>query len=177
MKCTESAKSQKDNKNLSVQFSRSVVSNSLWPHGLQHARPPCPSPTPRVYSNSCPLSWSSLSITNSQSLLKLMSTESVMPTNHLILCRPLLLLPSIFPSIRVFSNESVLCIRWPKHWKFPSNENSGLTSFRMDWLVLLAVQGTLKSLLTPQFKSINSSVFSVLYSPTLTSIHDYWKKP
>ena len=94
----------------------------------------------------------SLSITNSQSLLKLMSIESLMPSNHLILCYPLLLLPSIFPSIRVFSNESVFCIRWPKCWSFifnisPSNEYSGLISFRMDWLDLLAVQGTLKSLL------------------------------
>ena len=94
----------------------------------------------------------SLSITNSQSLLKLVSIESVTPSSHLILCRPLLLLPSIFPSIRVFSNESVLCIRWPKHWSFsfnisPSNEYSGLISFRMDWFNLLAVQGTLKSLL------------------------------
>ena len=93
----------------------------------------------------------SLSI-NSQSLLKLMPTESVMPSNHLILCCPLLLLPSIFPSIRVFSNESALCIMWPKDWSFsfnvsPSNEYSGLISFRMDWLDLLAVQGTLKSLL------------------------------
>ena len=93
----------------------------------------------------------SLSITNSQSLLKLMSIESVMPSNHLILCHPLLLLPSIFPSIRVFSNESVLCIRWPKYWSFsfsisPSNEHPGLISFRMDLLDLLAVQGTLKSL-------------------------------
>ena len=93
----------------------------------------------------------SLSITNSQSLFKLMSTESVMPSNHLILCRPLLLLPSIFPSIRVFSNESVLRIRWPKYWSFslnisPSNEHPGLISFRTDWLDLLAVQRTLKSL-------------------------------
>ena len=93
-----------------------------------------------------------LSITNSQSLLKLISMESVMPSNHLILCHPLLLLPSIFPSIRVFSNESALRIRWPKYWSFsfcisPSNEHSGLISFRMDWLDLLAVQGTLKSLL------------------------------
>ena len=92
----------------------------------------------------------SLSITNSWSLLKLMSIESVMPSNHLILCHPLLLLPSVFPSIRVFSNESVLCIRWPDYWSFsfscsPSNEYSGLISFRMDWLDLLAVQGTLKS--------------------------------
>ena len=94
----------------------------------------------------------SLSITNSQSLLKLMSIMSVMPSDYLILCRPLLLLPSIFPSIRVFSNESGLCIRWPKYWSFsfsisPSNEYSGLVSFRIDWFGLLAVQGTLKSLL------------------------------
>ena len=94
----------------------------------------------------------SLSITSFWSLLKFMSIESVMPSNHLILCCPLLLLPSIFPSIRVFSNESVLCIRWPKYWSFsfsisPSNEYSGLISFRVDWLDLLAVQGTLKSLL------------------------------
>ena len=94
----------------------------------------------------------SVFITNSWSLLKLMSTELVMPSNHFILCHPLLLPPSIFPSIRVFSNESVLCIRWPKYWSFsfnisPSNEYSGFISFRMDWLDLLAVQGTLKSLL------------------------------
>ena len=94
----------------------------------------------------------SLSITNSQSLLKLVSIQSVMPSNHLILCRPLLLLPSIFPSIRIFSSESVLCIRWPKYWSFnfnisPSSEYSGLISFKMDWLDLLGVQGTLKSLL------------------------------
>ena len=94
----------------------------------------------------------SLSILNSQSLLKLMSIGSVMPSNHLILCHPLLLLPAIFPNIRVFSNESALHIRWPKYWSFsfivsPSNEHSGLISFRMDWLDLLAVQGTLKSLL------------------------------
>ena len=94
----------------------------------------------------------SLSITNSQSLLKLMSTGLVMPSNHLILCCPLLLLPSIFPSIRIFSNETVLCIRWPKYWSFsfsicPSNEYSGLISFRINWFDLLAVQGTLKSLL------------------------------
>ena len=94
----------------------------------------------------------SLSITSSQSLLKFMSIELMMPSNHLILCHPLLLPPSIFPSIRVFSNESALCIRWPKYWRFrcnisPSNEHSGLIAFRMDWLDLLAVQGTLKSLL------------------------------
>ena len=122
----------------------------------------------------------SLSITNSQSLLKLMSIESVMLSNHLILCHTLLLLPSIFPSIRVFSNESVLPIRWPKYWSFsfnisPSNEYSGLTSFRMDWLDLLAVQGTPKSLLQHHIKSINSSALSFLYSPTLIAIHDYWK--
>ena len=122
----------------------------------------------------------SLSITNSQSLLKLMSIESVMPSSHLTLCCPLLLLSSIFPSIRVFSNESVLRIRWPKYWSCsfsisPSNEYSGLISFRMDWLDFLTVQGTLESSPTPQFKRINSSAFSFLYSPTLTSIHDYWK--
>ena len=120
----------------------------------------------------------SLSMTNSQSLLKLMPTESVMPSNHLILCCPLLLPPSIFPSIRVFSNESILRIRWPKDWSFsfnisPSNEYSGLISFRMEWLDLLAVQGTLKSLLQ-KLKSINSSALSFLY-PALTSICDYWK--
>ena len=103
----------------------------------------------------------SLSITNSWSLLKLMSIKSVMPSNHLILCRPLLFPPSIFPSIRVFSNESVLHVRWPKHWSFsfsisPSNEYSGLISFRMDWLDLLAVQGTLKSL--PQYHSSKGSI-------------------
>ena len=122
-----------------------------------------------------------LSIPNSQSLLKLMSIESVMPSNHLILCCPLFLLPPIPPSIRVFSNESVPHIRWPKYWSFslsisPANEYSGLISFRMDWLNFLAVQGTLKSLLqTPQFKSINSSAVSFFYSPTLTSIRDYWE--
>ena len=97
-------------------------------------------------------SQASLSITNPQSLLKLMSIELVMPSNHLILCHPLLLLPSVIPSIRVFSNDSALHIRWPKYWHFsfsisPSNEHPGLISFRMDWLHLLAVQGTLKSLL------------------------------
>ena len=111
-------------------FSRSVVFNSLRPHGLQ---------------------WASLSITNSQSPPKPMSIESVMPSNHFILCHPLLL-PSIFPSIRVFSNESALRIRWPKYWSFsfnisPSNEHPGPISLRMDWLDLPAVQGTLKSLL------------------------------
>ena len=112
---------------------------------------------------------------SSWSLLRLMSIESVMPSNHLILCHPLLL-PSVFPSIRVFSNESILRIRWPKYWTFslsisPSIEYSGQRSFMIDWFDLLAVQGTLKSLLQhQQFKSIDSSVLSFLYSPTLTSM-------
>ena len=118
-------------------------------------------------------------ITNSRSLLKLISIESVMPSKYLILCCPLLLLPSIFPSIRVFSNESVLHIRWLKYWSFSIslfNEYSGLISFRTDLFNLLAVQGTLKeSSPTPQFKSINSLALSFLYSSTLTSIHDHWK--
>ena len=126
----------------------------------------------------------SLTITNSQNLLKFMSIESVIPSNHLILCYPLLLLNSIFSSIRVFSSESVLCIRWPKYWSFsfsisPSNEYPGLISFRIDWLDLLAVQGTLKSLLQhfnlERFKSIDSSVLSFVYGLNLTSIHDHWK--
>ena len=111
--------------------------------------------------------------TISQSLLKLMSIESVMPSNHLILCRPLLLLPSVFPSKRVFQTFS---IRWPKYQSFsvsisPSNEYSGSISFRIDWFVL-AVQGTLKTSLAPQFESISSSALSLLYGPTLTSMHD-----
>ena len=122
----------------------------------------------------------SLSITNSWSLFKLMSIASVMPSDHLILCHPLLLLPSIFPNIRVFSSESVLHIRWPEFWNFsfsisPSNEYLGLISFRMGWLDILAVPGTLKSSPTPQFKSINSLALSFLYSSTLTSMCDYWK--
>ena len=217
----------------SVHFSRSVVSDSLRPHEPQHTRPPCPSPTPGVHPNPCPLSrwchptissfvvpfsscpqsfpatgsfpmsqlfpsscqsiWASasasvlptnhsvqslshvwlfvtpwtaacqtsLSITNSRNLLKLTSTESVMPSNHFILCCPLLLLLSIFPSIRVFSNESVLCIRWPKYWSFSfsissSNEYLGLISFRIDWFDLLEVQGTLKSL--PQHHNSKASI-------------------
>ena len=121
----------------------------------------------------------SLPFTISGSLLKLISIESVMPSNHLILCCPLLP-PSIFPRIKVSSNELVLRIRWPKYWSFsfnisPSNEHSGLLSFRIDWLDLLAVQGTLESSPTPQFKSINSLALSFLYSPTPTSKHDYWK--
>ena len=127
----------------SVQSSCSVVPDSLQPHGLAHTRPPCPSLTP-VHL-----------------LSKLMCIESVMPSNHLILYCPLLLLPSVFPSIRIFSNESALCIRWPKFWSFsfnisPSNEYSGLISFRMDRLDLLAVQGTLKSLL--QHRSSRESI-------------------
>ena len=114
----------------------------------------------------------SLSITNSWSLLKFM------PSKHLILCHPIPL-PSGFPSIRVFSNESVLYIRWPKYWSFsfsisPSNEYSGLISFRIDWFDLLAVQGTQESSPTPQLKSISSSALSVRYGPALTSVHDYW---
>ena len=125
----------------SVQFSHSVVSDSLQPHEPQHTRPPCPSPTPRVHPNPCP---------------------SVMPSNRLILCCPLLLLPSIFLSIRVFYNRSALRIRWPKYWSFsfnfsPSNEHPGLVSFRTDWLDLLEVQGTLKSLL--QHHSSKASIF------------------
>ena len=124
----------------------------------------------------------SLSITNPQSLLKLMSIESVMPSNHLILCHPLLLLPSIFPSISVLSNESVLHIRWPKYWSLSfsinlSHEYSGLISFGIDWLDILAVQGTLKSLL--QHHSSKASIFqcSAFFMVQLTSIHDHWKKP
>ena len=133
------------------------------------------SATPRTAAHQA-----SLSITNSWSLPRSMSIESVMPSNHLILCHPLLLLPSIFPRIRVFSNESALRIKWPTYWSFsfsisPSNEHPGLISFRMDWLDLLAVQGTLKSSPIPQFKSISSSALSFLHSPTLTSIHDHWK--
>ena len=126
-------------------FSYLVMSNSLQLHGLWHVRLVCPSPI-------------------SLSLLKLMSTESVMPFNYFILCRPLLLLPSIFSSIRVFSNESLLCIRSPKYWSFsfsisPSNEYSGLISFRVDWFDLFAVRGTLRSLL--QHHSSKTIVFKV----------------
>ena len=131
--CKVSCKYKNKTHTYSVQFRPSVVSDSLRPHVLQHTRPPRP-------------------VTNSRSPPKPMSIESVMPSSHLILCCPLLLLPSTFPSIRVFSNASALLIRWPKCWSFsfnisPSNEHPGLISFRMDWLDLLAVQGTLKSLL------------------------------
>ena len=143
----------------SVQSSHSVVSESLWPHGLQHARPPCPSSAPRVIQTH--VHWVG---------------DAIQPSNLLLSLLP----PSIIPSIRIFSNESILCIRRPKYWSFSfnishSNEYSGLISFRMNWLDLLAVWGTLKYSPTPQFKSINSLALSFLYSPTLTSIHDYWK--
>ena len=114
----------------------------------------------------------------SKSLSKLMPIALVMSSIHLILCH-LLLLPSIFPSTRADSSESAFCIRWPKYWSFsinPSNEFSGLISFRIDWLYLLAVQGALKNPPAPQFESINTSGLSLLYGLTLTTIHDYWKK-
>ena len=135
-------------------FSHSGVPDSLWP--------PCTAAR-----------QASLSFTISWSLLKLMSVESVMPSNHLILCYPLLLLPSIFPSIRVFSNESVLCIRWPKYWSFsfsisPSNEYSGLISLRIDWFALLAVHGTLRGLLQH-----HSSKASILWHSTVQLSHPY----
>ena len=138
----------------SVQFSPSVMSDSLQPHESQHTRPPCP-------------------ITNSQSLPKLMSIELVMPSNYLILCCPLLLLLSIFPSIRVFSNESALRIRWSKYWSFsfnirPTNEHPGLIFFRMAWLDLLAVQGTLKSLLQH-----HSSKASILWHSAFFTVQLY----
>ena len=116
-----------------------------------------------------------------RSFLKLMSIKSVVPSNHFVLCHSLLLLPSFFPSIRVFSNELAFCIQCPKYWSFsfsisPSNEYSGLISFRIDWLDLLAVQrDSQESSPIPQFKCINSSSLSLLYGPTLTSIHYYWK--
>ena len=121
-----------------------------------------------------------MSITNSRSLPKLMFTESVRPSNHLILYHPLLLLPSMFPSIRGFSNESALRIRWPKFWSFsfnisPSNEHSGLISFRMDWLDLLAVQGTVKSLLQHYNSKAPILRHSAFFIIQLSSIHDYWK--
>ena len=153
----------------SVQFSLSVVSDSLRPHESQHARPPCP-PTPRVHSNS--------------------SIESVMPSSHLILCRSLLLTP-VPPSIRgFFSNESTLRMRWPKYWSFsfsisPSNEHPGLISFRMDWLDLLAVQGTLKSLLQHHSSKASllqrSAFFTVQLSHPRRSVSEspgrFWGRP
>ena len=154
------AESEEDLKSLlmkvGVQFSRSVVSDSLWPHEPQHARPPYPSPTP--------------------SQPKPMSIELLMPSSHLILCRPLLLLPTIPPSIRVCSNESTLPMRWPKYWSFsfgisPSNEHPGLISFRMDWLDLLAVQGTRKSLL--QHHSSKASILRHSAFFTVQLSHPY----
>ena len=140
-------------------FSSSVMSNSLQPHGLQQARLPCPSLTPRACSN--------------------LSIESVMPANHLILCHPLLLLPSTFFNIRVFSKESALRIRWPEYWRFsfsisPSSEYSAVISFRMDWLDLLAVQGTLKNLLQHHSSKASilwhSAFFMVQFShPSMTT--------
>ena len=132
----------------------------LRPHGLRHARLPCQS-------------------ASSRSLLKLMSNELTMPSNHLILCRPLLP-PSIFPSIRVFSNESVLRIRWPKYWSFSfsissSIEYSSLISFRIDWFDLLAVQATLKSLLQHHSSKASILQHSSLFNVQLLSVHDYWK--
>ena len=120
----------------------------------------------------------SLSLSISRSLPKFMSIASVMSSNHLILCRPLLLLPLVFPSIRVFSNESTLRIRWPKNWSFsisPSKEYLGLMSFKIDWFDLLAFQGTLESFPAPQFESISSSALSLLCGPALVFVHDYWK--
>ena len=144
----------------SVQFSGSVVSDSLQPHESQRTRPPCPSPTPRFYPNLCTSSrWCHLAISSSG--IPFYSCPQSLPAS-------------------VFSNESTLCMRWPKYWSFsfsisPFKEHPGLIFFRMDYLDLLAVQGTLKSSPTLQFKSINSSVLSFLHSPTLTSTHDHWK--
>ena len=137
-------------------FSRSVLSTSLQPHGLQHTRLPCPWPSPRVCSYSCPLNW----------------------WCHPTISSSVILLPSVFPSIRVFLKESTLHFRWPKYWNFsisPFKEYSGLSSFRIAWFDILAVQGTLKSLLYHHSLSINSLVLSLLYGPTLASVHDYWK--
>ena len=150
----------------SVQFSRSVVSNSLGPQGLQCTRSPCPSPTPRVHSNSC------------HELLKLI--ESVMYSNDLILCCPLLLLPSTFPNIRVFSSESVLRMRWPKYWSFsfsisPSNEYSGW--FPLGWTGCISLQSKGLSRVFSNTIVQKHQFFGaqLSYSPTPTSIHDYWK--
>ena len=133
------------------------MSDSLRLRESQHARPPCPPPTPRAYPNSCPI-------------------ESVMPSSHLILCLPLLLLPPIPPNIRVFSNDSTRHMRWPKYWSFsfsisPSNEHPGLISFRMDWLDLLAIQGTLKSLL--QHHSSKASILRCSAFFTVQLLHPY----
>ena len=143
-----------------LQFSSVVQSDSLRPHESQHARPPCPLPAPGVHLNST-------------------SIKLVMPSSYLILYCPLLLLPSIFPSIRVFSKESVLRIRWQKYWSFSistSNEYSGLIFFRMDWFDLLAVQGTLKSLLQHHSSKASILLRSAFFIVQLSHpIHDYWK--
>ena len=147
-----------------LHFSSVQLLSCVWlfaTHGLQHARPPCPSPTPGACWNSWPLSWWCHPTISS----------SAVPFSSCL---------QSFPASGSFPMESVLHIRWPMFWSFnfsisPSNEHSGLISFRMDWLDLLAVQGTLKSSPTPQFKRINSLAVSFLYCPTLTSIHDYWK--
>ena len=141
-------------------FSCLVISYSLWPHGLQHTRLPSLSPSPRVCSESCPLGW------------------WCHPTISFVLCHPLFLLPSVFPSIRVFSSESVLCIRWPEYWSFsfsisPSSENSGLISFRIDWFELPAIEGTFKSLL--QYHSSKASVLSCSDFFMVQFSHPYWK--
>ena len=144
----------------SVQFSRSVVSNSLWPHGRQHARPPCPLPTPRVYSNSCPLNqWCHPTI-----------SSSVIPFSSCL---------QLFPASESFPMNSPFPIRWPKYWSFSfsislSNEYSGL--FLLGWTASISLQSKGLPSPTPQFKSINSSALSLLYGPTLTFIHNYWKK-
>ena len=143
-------------------FSHQGMSDSLRPLGLQHARLHCPSPSPRVCPSSCPL-------------------RSVMPSNHLIFCHPLVLLPSVFPNIRIFSNELALHIRWPKNWSFrfsisPSREYSGLISFRIDWFDFFAVQGTLESLLQHRNSKASIPQHSAFFRVQLsTSIHDYWK--
>ena len=141
-----------------------LVNKYVWlfvTHELPHTRLFCPSLSPGVLSNS--------------------TIELAMSFNQLILCHPLFILPSIFSIIRIFSNESALCIRWTKYWSFsisisPSIEYSGLISFSIDWLDLLAVERTLESSLAPQFKKINSSVFNLPYNPALTCVHEYWKK-
>ena len=216
-------------------LSRPAMSNSLQPHGLQHARTPCPSSIPGAYINSCSLSrwyhpaisssdaffsfctqsfsasetssessicissvqslghvqffvtpWTaahqaSQSVINSQSFLGLMSIKSVMPSNHLILCYPLVLLPSIFPSIRVFYNESILHIRWPKYWSFSlsislSNVCSGLVSFRSAWFDLFTGQGTLKSLFQHHISKGSILWHSAFFMVQLSDPYNYWKE-
>ena len=145
------------------------MSDSLRPHGPQHAKPPCPSPTPGVYPNTF------------RSLPKPMSIESVMPSNHLILCRPLLLLPSIFSGIRVFSNESTLRIRWLKYQSFSFNISPSNKLLRTDLIYdglvgyPCSLRDSQESSPTPQFKNINSLALSFLYIQVFTTIHDYWK--